>query len=64
MSKTPLLTFGLVSDVQYADHDNKKSFHGQTRHYRKALLCLKEVTCFCILPTFLFHFPLPFIQGD
>eukprot|EP00696_Hemimastix_kukwesjijk_P013658 gnl/Hemi2/27104_TR9105_c0_g2_i1.p1 gnl/Hemi2/27104_TR9105_c0_g2~~gnl/Hemi2/27104_TR9105_c0_g2_i1.p1 ORF type:complete len:221 (-),score=29.58 gnl/Hemi2/27104_TR9105_c0_g2_i1:3-665(-) len=38
----PLFSFGLISDVQYADIDNRRSFAGATRHYRHALSHLEE----------------------
>lgn len=38
-----LVTFGLLSDVQYADIDNQPSYHGTLRHYRNSLVLLKQV---------------------
>jgi hypothetical protein len=35
--QAPLLRFGLVADVQYADADDAVSFHGVPRFYRGAL---------------------------
>ncbi|GBF93931.1 manganese-dependent ADP-ribose CDP-alcohol diphosphatase-like [Raphidocelis subcapitata] len=34
---TPLLRFGLVADVQYADAEDATSFHGAPRFYRESL---------------------------
>ncbi len=39
----PLTSFGLLSDLQYADHDNGRSYYGVVRYYRNAIHCLKEV---------------------
>jgi len=37
-----LITFGMLSDIQYADIDDGTSFHGIMRHYRESLNCLKQ----------------------
>jgi hypothetical protein len=39
----PLFSFGVISDVQYADIDDGKSFHGVKRYYRHALHALRQV---------------------
>lgn len=38
----PLLRFGVISDIQYADIPDGHSFHGVPRYYRNALLSLKR----------------------
>lgn len=47
--RLPLFTFGACSDLQYADIDNRVSFHGNTRYYRNSLLALKEVIALSLL---------------
>lgn len=37
-----LVTFGLLSDIQYADIDDHPSYHGQMRYYRNSLVLLKQ----------------------
>lgn len=39
----PLCVFGVISDVQYGDLENGRSFTGIERHYRYARDCLKQV---------------------
>lgn len=55
-----LVTFGLVSDVQYADIDNGTSFHGQMRYYRNALVLLRDVC----LNIFIIHIHLCYFKGS
>lgn len=38
----PLFSFGVISDVQYADIDDGQSFHGVKRYYRHALHALRQ----------------------
>jgi manganese-dependent ADP-ribose/CDP-alcohol diphosphatase len=39
----PLFSFGVISDVQYADIDDGQTFHGVKRYYRHALHALRQV---------------------
>lgn len=38
----PLFSFGVITDIQYADIQDGKSFLGVPRYYRHALECLQE----------------------
>ena len=38
----PLASFGIISDVQYADIPDGRSFHGVPRYYRHSLLVLQR----------------------
>lgn len=44
--KSPIVRIGLVSDIQYADIDNRFSFGGKERHYRHSLQLLDEATTY------------------
>jgi manganese-dependent ADP-ribose/CDP-alcohol diphosphatase len=39
---TPLFKFGLISDIQWADIPDGKSFHGTPRYYREALVSARR----------------------
>ncbi|KAK6148281.1 hypothetical protein DH2020_019193 [Rehmannia glutinosa] len=41
-AKQPLVSFGVISDVQYADIPDGRSFHGVPRYYRHSLLVLQR----------------------
>lgn len=41
-SQKPLFSFGVITDIQYADIDDGKSFLGVPRYYRHALLGLQR----------------------
>ena len=39
----PIISFGLITDIQYADHDNGLNYAGdRTRHYRNSINLVKE----------------------
>jgi manganese-dependent ADP-ribose/CDP-alcohol diphosphatase len=38
----PLFSFGVITDVQYADINDGKSFHGISRYYRNSIKLLEE----------------------
>lgn len=40
--KQPLLSFGVISDVQYADIPDGRSFIGVRRYYRHSILVLQR----------------------
>uniref|UniRef100_A0A383VZW1 Manganese-dependent ADP-ribose/CDP-alcohol diphosphatase n=1 Tax=Tetradesmus obliquus TaxID=3088 RepID=A0A383VZW1_TETOB len=40
--QVPLFSFGVISDVQYADIPDGTSFHGVPRYYRNALVALQR----------------------
>ncbi|BAT76022.1 hypothetical protein VIGAN_01397500, partial [Vigna angularis var. angularis] len=40
--KQPLFSFGLISDVQYADIPDGRSFLGVPRYYRHSILVLQR----------------------
>lgn len=40
--RQPLVSFGVISDVQYADIPDGRSFHGVPRYYRHSLLVLQR----------------------
>ncbi|KAL8457983.1 hypothetical protein ACS0TY_035742 [Phlomoides rotata] len=41
-AKQPLISFGVIADVQYADIPDGRSFHGVPRYYRHSLLVLQR----------------------
>lgn len=41
-SPQPLFSFGVISDVQYADIPDGQSFHGVPRYYRNSLTATRR----------------------
>lgn len=39
----PLVTFGLVSDIQYADIEDRPAFHGQIRYFKIKVKINKKI---------------------
>ena len=43
MTSKPIISFGLITDVQYADHDNTLNYRkDRTRYYRNSICLVKE----------------------